>query len=360
MWFLFILGLPSLISVIDFIFYLIKGKRLLNNALIRILEVISILGLPGLYLAMLDVDQINDCCSDSAVFSPDHRFSVYVLIIVCILAYFYASYRHSLAPPLLEVLVNILLVTAIVLNIFIGIQAGSWLWAFGNIPIVILYIFALIKNHQLFISQTAHPEFQPANVWERMAWQILSLSPLARIPLLLVLSLPVLVILSAILLLFGQKPDSMIRAFTDTYKHGFSQLDYQCENITCGGHFLCSVAAQGHNQVVKPQRLGERGGHRIICNRQLLIANAFEELLEQQLPSTHRFIRSHYNRVGNLIHRHYGIFENKYLSDCIYLMMKPLEWLFLLVLYTFDTRPENRIAQQYLNRTDRARLKQHS
>ena len=31
----------------------------------------------------------------------------------------------------------------------------------------------------------------------------------------------------------------------------------------------------------------------------------------------------------------------------VYIIMKPLEWLFLLVLYLFDTKPENRIATQY-------------
>ena len=35
------------------------------------------------------------------------------------------------------------------------------------------------------------------------------------------------------------------------------------------------------------------------------------------------------------------------LADIIYFLMKPLEWLFLLVLYLFDTNPENRIAVQY-------------
>ena len=29
-------------------------------------------------------------------------------------------------------------------------------------------------------------------------------------------------------------------------------------------------------------------------------------------------------------------------------LMKPLEWLFLVVLYTFDRKPENRICSQYL------------
>lgn len=34
--------------------------------------------------------------------------------------------------------------------------------------------------------------------------------------------------------------------------------------------------------------------------------------------------------------------------DLIYYLMKPLEWLFLLVLYLVDRKPENRIAMQYI------------
>jgi hypothetical protein len=119
---------------------------------------------------------------------------------------------------------------------------------------------------------------------------------------------------------------------------------------------LCSVAANGHKKVVSPIRYGERNGNKIICNRQLLIANAFEELVQQKLPNAHKIIRHQYNKVGNAIHHHYHIFNNKFVSDCIYILMKPLEIFFLLTLYTFDKRPENRIAQQYLNKWDREAL----
>jgi hypothetical protein len=37
--------------------------------------------------------------------------------------------------------------------------------------------------------------------------------------------------------------------------------------------------------------------------------------------------------------------------------MKPLEWTFLLILYSFDRKPENRIARQYLSGEDKAYLR---
>ncbi len=167
-------------------------------------------------------------------------------------------------------------------------------------------------------------------------------------PVLIIICLPVILVVTAILLLFGQQPDSSIRAFTETYKHGFSQWDYMCDNVQCGGHFLCSVAAQGHPNIVRPKRLGVRHGKFIICNRQLLIANAFEDIIMEQFPYLHRLIRRNYNRIGDLIHRYYYWFENKYVSDTIYYLMKPLEWCFWIYLYLTDRQPENRIARQYL------------
>ncbi|MDJ1501889.1 DUF6688 domain-containing protein [Xanthocytophaga agilis] len=358
--FFIFLSLPSLLLIIDFIWYLTKKKRLLGTLLVRILEIVSMLGLPLLYIAVLDFDLKNDCCGDSATFSPEHRLSIYLLIVLCTIAYFYASYRTHIAPPILEVTVNILLLIAIILNILMLFHLNeAWLGPIGNLPVILLCMHMLIKNHQLFLDYAQTMKNNSKHGIEKIAWMILSMPLLSKVPVLLVLSLPLLVILSAILLLFGQKQDSFIRAFTDTYKHGFSQLDYMCENVTCGGHFLCSVAAKGHPELVKPQRLGVRQNAPILCNRQLLVANAFEELIQEKMPATHRLIRHGYNKVGDVVHKYYSIFNNRYVADTIYILMKPLEWLFVTVLYTFDLKPENRIAQRYLSQEHRKQLNQH-
>ena len=96
----------------------------------------------------------------------------------------------------------------------------------------------------------------------------------------------------------------------------------------------------------------------IICNRPLLISNAFEELIQERLLGIHQIIRRIYNKVGDLVHRYYGIFNNKYVSDLVYIAMKPFEWMFLLTLYLFDQKPENRIAKQYLHFNDRQKSNQ--
>ena len=156
-------------------------------------------------------------------------------------------------------------------------------------------------------------------------------------------TLPLMGILIAVLTLFGQAPDSIIQAWTQTSDWTFSQ-QVAPQNIHMDMHYLCTVSAGGHRKLVKPLRVGQRHGHRVLVNRQLCIANAFEQLLQERVPRFHRAVRGFYDRFGYPIARH---IHSPYVADAIWLLMKPLEWCFLAVLYLFDTKPENRIAVQY-------------
>lgn len=159
----------------------------------------------------------------------------------------------------------------------------------------------------------------------------------------LVLLLPVSTVLVLVLTLFGQDPHAMTKVFTDTTTWHFSQqqhppfLEYQ-------GHYLCTVAARGHAKLVKPIRFGHRRGNIILINRQLLVANAFEELLEEHCSSLHRLVRRLYDRYGFPLSRY--IMKPVH-SDIVYLLMKPLEYFFVFVLYLCCTSPEEIIAKQY-------------
>ena len=353
----FLLGFTIIASIIDFFSYINSGERQLNRKILLFVEIISIIAVPIFFLFISDFKLENDCCGESAFFSPEHRITVYVLIVLCIMSYGFSTFRKNLATPLLELLVNCFLMIGIALNIFIAIQTEeAVLWLLGNTSIVFLFLSQLYKSQQLIFGEIALWDNRDGNFFTMTSIKILKAKSFIKYPFLLILCLPLLLLLSVLLLVFGQRPDSMIRAFTDTYKHGLSQLDYMCDNVQCGGHYLCSVAANGHSKVVKPERYGERNGGRIICNRQLLVANAFEELLEQRFPKVHSVIRKKYNRIGDIVHRYYRVFNNKFFSDIIYLIMKPLEYFFLFNLYLFDRKPENRIALQYLNRTDRERI----
>ncbi|XKR51623.1 DUF6688 family protein [Enterococcus faecalis] len=98
---------------------------------------------------------------------------------------------------------------------------------------------------------------------------------------------------------------------------------------------------------MKPQRMGIRHNHQVVVNRQLCVANAFEQILEEKVPKTHRFIRKNYDTYGFPIAKK---IHSPYVADLVYLMMKPAEYFFLLVLYLVDIKPENRIALQYITK----------
>ncbi len=160
----------------------------------------------------------------------------------------------------------------------------------------------------------------------------------------LVLALPLLGILVSILLLLGQKPDSLLRAFTQTSDWTLSG-EISPPPVEIDSHYLCTVAIRGHKELVKPVRMGLRRGEKIVVNRQLCVANAFEQLLEERTPRFHRALRRFYDTCGYPVSRH---IQAPLAADMVYLAMKPLEWFFVAVLYLFDEKPENRIAGQYL------------
>ncbi|WP_026505795.1 DUF6688 domain-containing protein [Butyrivibrio sp. NC3005] len=161
----------------------------------------------------------------------------------------------------------------------------------------------------------------------------------------LILFLPLLGMVLGVLILFGQEPDAIIKAWTNTSDWTFSSK-VGPQNLYYDEHYLCTVAAGGHEGIVKPLRMGERHGHKVIVNRQLMIANAFENVLEEKTPHFHRLLRNFYDTYGfpiaDMIRMH------KVACDITYFVMKPLELFFLVVLYIVDINPENRIVVQYL------------
>lgn len=155
----------------------------------------------------------------------------------------------------------------------------------------------------------------------------------------------IIAIFEMIFVLAGQGVDAPIKAFTDTADWTFSKqvppppTDYE-------GHYLCTVAAGGHKKIVRPLRLGSRRGKTIVVNRQLCIANAFEEVIQEKFPRFHKNIRHFYDTYGYPVSRH---ITSPFRADMVYIMMKPLEWVFLIFLYTVDLHPEQRISRQYKN-----------
>ncbi len=153
-------------------------------------------------------------------------------------------------------------------------------------------------------------------------------------------------VLVCLCILCGQGPFGIIRAFTNTSDWTYSTM-ISPPPVEYEGHYLCTVAVNGHERVVKPLRLGVRHGIVIGVNRQLCAANAFEQLIEDKAPRLHRLVRHIYDKYGYPVSKH---ITTRLRADIVYILMKPLEWLFVAVLYLFDRDPESRIAMQYTGR----------
>ena len=110
-------------------------------------------------------------------------------------------------------------------------------------------------------------------------------------------------------------------------------------------HYLCTIAARGPRWLVRPVRLGRRRGLTILVNRQLMTANAFEDLLHERWPRFGRLCRRLYDWLALPICGH---LRGPWISASLYLLMKPLEYLFALALLLCDTGdPEERRSKMY-------------
>ncbi len=256
------------------------------------------------------------------------------------------SFEIKKLPPLITVACISAIYISIIMSILWIIQvyndkiALSWLMLL-LVPInLILISFRVIVCTVLLMNESKNErtfESKP------LQWLNMILNKSHMLPLYAFIGIvPLMGLIIAVLALFGQRPDSAIKVFTQTSQWTLSQ-QVSPENIQ-SGHYLCTVAAGGHEKVVKPQRVGIRQGHKVIVNRQLCIANAFEQILEEKTPRFHKAVRSFYDKYGLPISKY---IRTKFAADIVYIAMKPLEWIFLTVLYLTDANPENRIAIQY-------------
>jgi hypothetical protein len=91
--------------------------------------------------------------------------------------------------------------------------------------------------------------------------------------------------------------------------------------------------------------MGVRNGAPIVVNRQLAVANAFEDMLHTRWPRFGRACRQAYDRVGLPVSRY---LRRRWMADAVYVAMKPFEWCFYAALLALDPGdPEARIGRMY-------------
>lgn len=227
----------------------------------------------------------------------------------------------------------------------VGLEESDYFFIFWLCVVPVIFVLHCIKLLMQIVKEKA-------KLQEKMVYENMALNGINRLlckgagllGIAVVGMLPVLGILVVILILFGQQPDSVILAFTKTSDWILSG-EISPPPVAYDTHYLCTVSLRGHKKLVKPIRYGIRRGEKIVVNRQLCVANAFEQLIQERSPRFHRAVRNFYDAYGYPISKH---INSAWSADVVYLLMKPLEWVFLFVLYLCDPRPEDRICSQYL------------
>ncbi|MEK4628441.1 MAG: DUF6688 family protein [Solibacillus sp.] len=288
-----------------------------------------------------------------ASLSNEYIASIIILLILGMISFWIVSLNNGGLSPIVYVICSTLMISNILFAVAYlthtgfshdGEEFSVFILQISLLSLFFLYIARLKDSLNHFLDSQNEKEIEYDNNFMLFLYKISNnYKNMTRIW--GICLFPILIIIQLILVLFGQRPDSVIRAFLETSSFNYSKIPAPKPQIVEGdGHYLCTVSAKGHKKLVKPIRAGIRGGLRIPVNRQLLIANAFENILEQYMPTFHKIIRNFYDRYGYPISRH---INSKWSADVIYLLMKPLEWFFLVVLYTVDKNPENRIHIQY-------------
>lgn len=358
--FLLIIAIPLVLIILDFIFYLKKKQKgIFEFIAFFIGSVYFLLGYSLWALPSYDI-ALNKYGMERAhePFSSEHVITLIVLILVGFFSYMILKFGRRVLPPLAEVILLGGALLGAVVNVICMIQLAcgarpDGLSLYGNdyvfivcfCTVPILFLCHLIELMVKLVKEKAekqatlnyaNPVMQRLNSWFLKGANLFWVALVAMIP--------IFIILMMILCLFGQQPNSVILAFTKTSDWILS-MEVAPPPVEVDAHYLCTVSLRGHKKLLKPLRFGVRKGNKIMVNRQLCVANAFEQLLMEKTPRFHKAVRHFYDTYGYPVSKH---INSAWSADLTYLIMKPLEWIFAFVLYLLDQEPETRICSQYL------------
>ncbi len=306
---------------------------------------------------------ISSCEEGTTAFRPlaePEVFGLIALHVFCALAYLVSRRRPGALYPQAEILVHASLIVGMVFQSIVAIHFGPWVAAGLVLPpifipclapvlTVVLYGIELHARLSRRGSEAQMPSLSPSSssaYLEDSPHVSLPPPPSVHRPLLaraLLLSPALMGIYAVIHAIWLGQPAGALQVFTRTCKYTLSTVPLEVIPQDC--HYLCTVAAEGHTWLVRPLRVGRRRGVPILVNRQLAVANAFEDLLHERWPRFGALARRIYDRLGLPVSRY---LRRKWAADLTYLAMKPLEWGFYLVLLLLDRKePEARIDRMY-------------
>lgn len=275
------------------------------------------------------------------------------------LAFVVSRRRPAKLPAPAELLVHSLLIVGIGLQLTLAVQCADLLWGLAifpfTLPLLGPFLTVGVFAHELVArlrrrgtDALVRVDPSPDAVYRASTAAVLPTAdaPAHRPTLLASLAAaPVLAGAYAVVMAaLHHRPTAALDVFTETCGHALSRLPIQ-HVVVQDCHYLCTVAARGTPSLVRPERLGERNGHPILVNRQLAVANAFEDLLHARWPRFGRLARATYDRLGWPVSRY---ITRAWMADLVYLAMKPFEWGFYATLLLLDRDdPERRIDRMY-------------
>ena len=275
------------------------------------------------------------------------------------LAYAVSRRRPARLRPGAELMVHALLVVGVGLQAALAVQFADLLWALVAFPVTLplaaplvtagLYAHELVARlRRRGVDALAPAAAAPDAVYRASTATVPATvdAPVHRPTLLAALvTAPALAGAYAVVMAAAhRRPGAALEVFTDTCGHALSRLPI-AHVVVSDCHYLCTVAARGTPSLVRPERLGRRNGHPILVNRQLAVANAFEDLLHARWPRFGRAARATYDRLGLPVSRY---ITRTWMADAVFVAMKPFEWAFYATLLLLDRDdPEARIDRMY-------------
>jgi len=117
-------------------------------------------------------------------------------------------------------------------------------------------------------------------------------------------------------------------------------LQKDCNGVDCGANFLCTIAPKDILAGQAPED-GDRAGAPYQINRQLPDRHMrLKTCAGTRIPLYMQPVGDFNNRIGSMIHRHYGVFDRKWVGGPWYILRgrtdEAVGWIFLLTLYLVD------------------------
>jgi hypothetical protein len=312
-------GLPLVLTLLN-IFFIFRLKYGKEKGRLRIVVDILIMTL-GFFFSRVLFDEYFDYQTEPLPYDDErigytplsfqHSQTIIFLVLVAILAFFILRFFKNKLPPIPMCLCLSALLIGVLLSIIYFVQiiklfSGN---ANGYHSYLLLFPFNFVLCNIRLVWRCVSDELSriasfDGNCENKIINSCEKFLTKGRTWLFVFfLMFPLMLVIVIILVLLGQAPDAAIRAFTQTSDWTFSANNwphpgYEPPPEGSGGHYLCTVASHGSLNVVKPLRFGIRNGKRIVVNRQLCVANAFEQYIMEKSPRFHNVIRSFYDRYG--------------------------------------------------------------